>query len=197
MFTGIVTGTGIVVSATPTDGGRLLAIEDASTAGGLTVGSSIALNGVCLTVVGVEGDRFEVEAVAETLRLTNLGDLDVGGAVNLERPLAADGRLEGHLMQGHVDGVGVVRSVESEGGARRVWVDVGHGLLRYVATKGSVALDGVSLTVTAVDDDGFEVALIPHTLSVTVLGAWQSGSRANVEVDVLAKYVERLLETAP
>lgn len=197
MFTGIVIGTGIVVSATPTDGGRRLAIEDAATAGGLAVGSSIALNGVCLTAVGVEDDRFEVEAVAETLRLTNLGDLDVGGAVNLERPLAANGRLEGHLVQGHVDGVGVVRSVEPEGDASRVWIDVGPGLLRYVATKGSVALDGVSLTVTAVDDDGFEVALIPHTLSVTVLGAWRAGSRANVEVDVLAKYVERLLEAAP
>jgi riboflavin synthase len=196
MFTGIVTGMGTVVSATPTDGGRLMAIEDAAGAGDLVVGSSIALNGVCLTAVAVEGHRFEVEAVAETLRLTNLGDLDVGGAVNLERPLAADGRLEGHLVQGHVDGVGVVRSVEPEGDARRVWIDVGPGLLKYVATKGSVALDGVSLTVTAVDGEGFEVALIPHTLFVTVLGSWRAGSRANVEVDVLAKYVERLLEAA-
>jgi riboflavin synthase len=191
MFTGIVTAKGTVVARTPTDGGALLRIDDATTAHGLSVGSSVALGGVCLTAVAVEGTWFEVEAVAETLRRTNLGGLEAGGRINLERPVSASALLEGHVVQGHVDGVGTVRSVEAEGDSRRVWVDVDPDLLRYVAIKGSVAVDGVSLTVTAVDDHGFEVALIPHTLEVTTFGDVRAGTRVNVEVDILAKYIER------
>lgn len=196
MFTGIVTGMGTVVGLSPTDGGARLRIQEASTAGGVTLGSSVALGGVCLTVVEVREDWFEVEAVAETLKRTNLGDLRVGSRINLERPLAATGLLEGHVVQGHVDGTGSVRSVEAEGDSQRVWVDLEAGLLRYVAVKGSVAIDGVSLTVTDLDEEGFEVALIPHTLEVTTFGRAQVGTRVNVEVDILAKYVERLLEVA-
>ena len=194
MFTGIVSETGTVVSAVDTDGGRRLTIEASAANTGLVVGDSIAVAGVCLTAVAVTLSGFEVQAVSETLARTTVGSLSVGDPVNLERPVGAAGRLDGHLVQGHVDGVATVRSVESEGDSRRVWIDPEPDLLRYIVAKGSVALDGVSLTVSGVDDSGFEVALIPHTLAVTTWGSRAAGDRINIEVDVLAKYVERLLE---
>jgi riboflavin synthase len=169
-------------------------LEAGEAASDLSVGDSVAVNGVCLTATAVDGGTFEVEAVAETIDRTNLGRAAVGDAVNLERPVAASGRLDGHIVQGHVDGVGHRahgrargRLVPGLGGPR-------PSLMRYVAEKGSVAVDGVSLTVTAVDDAGFEVALIPHTLAVTAWGDRGPGDGVNVEVDVLAKYVERLME---
>ncbi len=194
MFTGIVAEVGRVVEATETATGRRLVIEAKQTRDGLEIGDSIAINGTCLTAVALHGDGFAVEAVQETLDRTNLGELSTGSPVDLERPVPATGRLDGHVVQGHVDGVGVVESVAAEGDARRVRVAAEPGLLRYVAEKGSIAVDGVSLTVTAVDGGGFEVVLIPHTLDVTVLGGRRPGDRVNLEVDILAKYVERLLE---
>ena len=194
MFTGIITELGTVHKATTTDGGLRLVLDGAITTGTLTVGDSVAVAGACLTVIAVDGTRFEVEAVAETLGRTNLGSLEPGDQVNLERPLAATGRLDGHFVQGHVDGTVTVRTVTTEGDARRVWVDASPDLVGYVVEKGSVALDGVSLTVSAVDGAGFEVVLIPHTRQVTSLGAAGAGVRLNLEVDILAKYVARLLE---
>ena len=196
MFTGIVEHCGEVVAVEDASGGRLLVIAAGPLTPGLEVGSSLAVNGACLTVVALAGDRATFQAVAETLARTNLGTVAPGHRVNLERALAAEGRFDGHIVQGHVDGVGRVRAVTPEGDSRRLWVDVDGGLLRYIASKGSVGVDGVSLTVSGVDGAGFEVTLIPHTLAVTVLGERRVGDLVNIEVDVLAKYVERLLETA-
>jgi len=193
MFTGIVERMGTVAEAADAGGKRCLTIEAGSLASGLKVGDSVAVNGVCLTAVGVAEEQFTVEAVDETLARSNLGALRAGSAVNLERPMRADGRFDGHLVQGHVDGVGTVRSITPEGASFRVWMDVPAGLRRYLAEKGSVAVDGVSLTVSAVDAAGCEVVLIPHTLEVTLFGARCPGDLLNLEVDVVAKYVERLL----
>ncbi len=193
MFTGIVECMGTVAEAADAGGKRRFTVEAGSLGAGLNVGDSVAVNGVCLTVVETAGGRFMVEAVAETLARSNLGSLEAGDAVNLERPMRADGRFDGHLVQGHVDGVGTVRSIIPEGASFRVWMDVPAGLLRYLAEKGSVAVDGVSLTVSAVDATGCEVVLIPYTLEVTLFGTRRPGDRVNLEADVVAKYVERLL----
>ncbi len=194
MFTGIVTEVGSVAAVDPTDRGRWMVVEAKRTREALEIGDSVAINGVCLTVVEVRADGFAVEAVGETLDRTNLGSLAPGDAVDLERPVPAGGRLDGHIVQGHVDGVGTVATVEPEGDARRVRITAPPALLRYVVEKGSIAVDGVSLTVTAVDAGGFEFVLIPHTVDATVLGRRRPGDAVNLEVDVLAKYVEKLLE---
>lgn len=199
MFTGIVEDLGTVTGVEPSAAGRRLTVAAGDVLRGLEVGDSIAVNGVCLTAVVVEGGRFTVDVVHESLARSNLGDLAAGARVDLERPLAAGGRLDGHIVQGHVDGVGTVASVTAEGDSMRMRVSVPAVLGRYLVEKGSVAVDGVSLTVTAVAPVGdagqwFEVALIPHTLDVTVLGHRHPGDRVNLEVDVLAKYVERLME---
>ncbi|MFQ5947491.1 MAG: riboflavin synthase [Acidimicrobiia bacterium] len=196
MFTGIVEEVGRVEAIEETGAGLRIRIAAQDVTDDLAVGGSVAVNGVCLSAVGVEPGSFEVEAVAETLARSNLVGLAVEAGVNLERPVRAGERLDGHIVQGHVDGVGIVRSVEQEGEARRVWVEAPPGLLRYLVEKGSVAMDGVSLTVSAVNDAGFETVLIPHTLEVTVLGSRRPGDRVNLEVDVLAKYVERLAEAS-
>lgn len=193
MFTGIVEAVGKVVAVDDLGGVTRLTIESEGVASGMRVGDSVACNGVCLTAVALDGPRFSVEAVPETLARSNLGLLAAGDGIDLERPLRADGRFDGHIVQGHVDGVARVRSVTPEGGAVRIWMDAPAGLRRYLVEKGSVAVDGVSLTVSGVDDSGFEVVLIPHTLDVTVLGDRGPGDRVNLEVDVLAKYVERLM----
>lgn len=193
MFTGIVTETGKVEAVKSIDGGRRLVVAAADVLTDLAVGDSIALNGVCLTAVTVSPSAFEVEAVTETLDRSNLGSLASGDIVNLERPVLATGRLDGHVVQGHVDGVGVVVDVAVEGEAHRFRVTVEPSLLRYIVEKGSVAVDGTSLTVTAVGDTMFEFVLIPHTLDVTVLGERTIGDEVNVEVDILAKYVERMM----
>jgi riboflavin synthase len=157
------------------------------------VGDSVAVDGVCLTVVAAAGGRLAFDVVPETLARTALGALEPGSRVNLEPALRAGDALGGHYVQGHVDGVGVVRSVETEGDGRRVWFDAPQDVLRYVVEKGSVAVQGTSLTVATVDDRGFAVALIPHTLAATTLGALAPGDRINLEADVLAKYVEKLV----
>ena len=193
MFTGIVEHLGKVASLDDLDRGRNLTIDAGRLASDASVGDSIAVNGVCLTVVSVDGDRLSFQAVGETLDRTNLGVLEAGDSVNLERPLAASGRFDGHIVQGHVDGVGTVETVVPDGAGRRMTISVPATLGRYIAEKGSVAVDGVSLTVAGVTGSGFEVALIPHTLAVTTLGSRQPGDRVNIEVDVIAKYVERML----
>lgn len=194
MFTGIVEAKGevVAVEARP-DGARLrLGVPREFT--DLAPGQSLAIDGVCLTVVALEDGVALFDLAAETLRRTTLGRLRPGASVNLERPLSAAGRLGGHFVQGHVDGVGTVTRVTPEGDG--VWLEVSlpPGLARYVAEKGSVALDGVSLTVAAVEDSRCAVALIPHTLAVTTLGRKDPGDPVNVEVDILAKYLARLLE---
>ena len=199
MFTGIITELGTVESVTAGTGGARLVVVAPGTVPRLGVGDSVAVNGVCLTAVSVDGDRMALDLVAETLARTNLGDLAAGDPVDLELPMAAAGRFDGHVVQGHVDGTGTVRSVEQEGEGRRLRIDLDPRLARYVAEKGSITVDGVSLTVAAVGAAGepwFDIALIPHTLAVTVLGNRRPGDTVNLEVDVIAKYVERLLEAS-
>jgi riboflavin synthase len=188
MFTGLVQALGTV---TALDGGRL-AVET-HLAAELSEGDSVSVNGVCLTATGVAGGGFTADVMDETLRRSSLGGLAAGSRVNLELPLLAADRLGGHFVQGHVDGVGTVHEVREEGFSRVVAVEADGELLRYVVEKGSIAVDGVSLTVSALDEDGFEVSLIPETLERTTLGAAAPGDEVNLEVDVLAKYVERLV----
>mgnify|MGYP000135593905 CR=1 FL=1 len=193
MFTGIVEAMGQVVALEARPGGGRLRVRVPSEFTDLAPGRSLAVDGVCLTVVAVEGDTVLFDLAAETLRRTTLGRLRPGARVNLERPLATGERLGGHFVQGHVDGVGTVTRVTPEG--EGIWMEVSlpPGLARYVAEKGSLALDGVSLTVAAAEDDRCAVALIPHTLAVTTLGRKGPGDLVNVEVDILAKYLARLL----
>jgi riboflavin synthase len=189
VFTGLVREVGRVASF---EGGRVT-IEAPQTAPDARVGDSIAIDGVCLTVVSVDGGSFAFDAVPETLSRTSLATLEPGSRVNLEPALRAGDALGGHYVQGHVDGVGSVRAVEAEGDGKRIWFDAPVGLLRYVVEKGSIAVQGTSLTVAATDERGFAVALIPHTLAATTLGSLAAGDRVNLEADVLAKYVEKLL----
>jgi riboflavin synthase len=193
MFTGIVRERGTVASLGGDEEGIRLEVDAPETARGVAVGDSVALAGVCLTAVAVDGGRLSFDVVPETLSRTALRRLAAGDAVNLEPALRVGDALGGHMMQGHVDGVGVVRSVEPEGEGRRIRVDVSPDVLRYCVEKGSIAVDGVSLTVAGLDDDGFAVALVPHTLAATTLGTLTPGDPVNLEVDVLAKYVERLV----
>lgn len=196
MFTGIVEELGRVAAVEQRPDGRRFWIAAGGVLEGLAIGDSVAHAGCCLTVVAVEGGRYAVEAVPETLRLTTLGDWREGDAVNLERSLRLEQRLGGHLVQGHVDGVGEVRDVRPEGDGRRVALAIPEALRRFVALKGSLAVDGTSLTVAALTDDGCEIAYIPHTLAVTSAGSYRPGRRVNLEVDLLARYLARLLEDA-
>jgi riboflavin synthase len=189
VFTGIVREVGTVAAF---DGSRLV-VGAPETATGVAVGDSVSIAGVCLTVVETEEERISFDVVPETLSRTTLGELAPGDRLNLEPALRVGDPLGGHVVQGHVDAVGRVRSVTPEEDSRRVWFDAPDAIVRYCLEKGSIAVDGVSLTVAAIDDDGFEVALIPHTLEVTTLGGLEPGDEVNLEVDVLAKVVERLL----
>jgi riboflavin synthase len=193
MFTGLIREVGEVVSIEGSGDGARIELEAPATAAGAKIGDSIAIDGVCLTVVTTDDGRVAFDAVPETLARSSLGTLEPGSRVNLEPALRAGDPLGGHYVQGHVDGVGSVRSVEAEGEGRRIWFDTPAELLRYVVEKGSITVQGTSLTVAAVDDSGFAVALIPHTLEETTLGALGTGDRVNLEADVLAKYVEKLL----
>ncbi len=194
MFTGIVEERGAVAAIEERSDGRRFWLSAQRVLEDAEIGSSIAVNGVCLTAVALEPGRFAVEAVPETLRRTTLGALVTGDPVNLERPLRLEDRLGGHLVQGHVDGVGVVSAVRAEGDGRRVGLAVPESLRPYVAEKGSLSVDGVSLTVASLTNDGCEIAYIPHTLAVTNAGAYAPGVRVNLEVDLLARYLARLLE---
>lgn len=194
MFTGIVEAVGSVTRIEQRGESACLAIDAPSVFEGLRIGDSVAVNGGCLTVTEVAGSQLRFEAVRETLDRTTLGGLAVGAPVNLERALRAGGRLDGHIVQGHVDGTGTVRALDREGNDVRLHVDCEPELADLLVEKGSVAIDGVSLTVVGVHAAGFDVALIPHTLEVTTLGQRQPGDRVNIEVDVLSKYVKRHLE---
>lgn len=191
MFTGIVEQVGTVTVVDDVDGVRRLTIA-AGDLDQMPVGASIAVNGVCLTVVSHGSGEISLDVVQETLQRTNLGTLTTASPVNLERAMPADGRFDGHIVQGHVDGTGTVTSIADESGGARVRISTSPGLMRYVVEKGSITVDGVSLTVAGVLEEGFEVALIPHTLEVTTLGLRNEGDTVNLENDVLAKYVERL-----
>jgi riboflavin synthase len=193
VFTGLVQDRGTVAAVHETTDGVRLAI-DSPLAEQLSEGDSVAVNGVCLTATGLCGAlRFGADVMHETLRRSSLGAVGEGSAVNLELPLRAADRLGGHVVQGHVDGVGVVAEARDDGFARIVTVEAGPDLLRYVVEKGSIAVDGVSLTVARVDDTSFDVSLIPETLERTTLGEAEPGRTVNLEVDVLAKYVEKLI----
>jgi riboflavin synthase len=191
MFTGLVMDLGEVEAVEQTGDGVRLRIATTLTPE-ISPGDSVAVNGVCLTAVEVLDSAFTADVMHETVNRTSIGDHD--GTVNLELPLRASDRLGGHVVQGHVDGTGRVAGVTEDGFARRVRVEPeDEELLRYVVEKGSIAIDGVSLTVAALDERGFEVSLIPETLERTTLGTTRPGARVNLEVDVLAKYVERLV----
>jgi riboflavin synthase len=193
VFTGIIRERGRILTVDGGAGGVRLRLQAPHTAGRVAVGDSVSVNGVCLTAVAVDDGALAFDAVPETLRRSSLGRLAPGDEVNIEPALRVGEPLGGHYVQGHVDGVGRVRSVAPAGDDVIVWIDEVPDLLRYLVVKGSVAADGVALTVTDVDDDGFAVALVPHTLAATTLAALAPGDPVNLEVDVLAKYVERLL----
>ena len=191
MFTGLVEDLGAVVGVDATADGARLTVRT-PLAAQLGEGDSVAVNGVCLTAVDIAGGTFGADVMHESLRRSSLGSVEAGGTVNLELALRADARLGGHIVQGHVDGVGTVAAVREDGFARVVTVQAPPELLRYVVEKGSIAVDGVSLTVARVDDRAFDVSLIPETLDRTTLGAAAPGRPVNLEVDILAKYVEKL-----
>jgi len=192
LFTGLIEDVGRVESVERGDDGAKLRIAS-SLSTELALGDSIAVNGCCLTATGVDGKGFEIEAMNQTLEITALGALEEGRRVNLELAMKAGDRLGGHIVQGHVDGVGTVASVEDDGFARRVRVELPPELLRYVVDKGSITFSGVSLTVAELGDSWAEVSLIPETLERTSLGEVAPADRINVECDIVAKYVERLV----
>jgi riboflavin synthase len=192
MFTGIVEELGRVRALEDRGGGARLVVHGATVSRDSSVGDSVAVNGVCLTAVEVTGEALSFDLGRETLDRSTLGDLRAGDPVNLERPLTLATRLGGHLVQGHVDGVAPVRSVDRNGAGASIRIALPPSLRPYVVERGSIAVDGVSLTVTVVDDEGFEVALIPHTLAATTLGERGPGDGVNLEADVVAKYVENL-----
>ena len=212
MFTGLVAGRGLVQDVRPEGvDGSSAPKSGSSTAATSTLrltitvpaefgspghlGESVAINGCCLTAVDIEGNRWSFQAGSETLAKTNLGRLRGGDAVNLERALPVDGRLGGHFVQGHVDGVGKVDRIERTGEWVTMWFRLPEGLLRQLVPKGSIAVDGVSLTVVEIAGNCFSVALIPHTLEMTTLGVRQAGDEVNIETDILGKYVQQLLRT--
>lgn len=193
MFTGIVEGVGTLTALEARDDGALLTLEAGSVGEGVRIGDSVALDGCCLTVVRIDGSRLCFEAVAETLARTSIGARKVGERLNLERALPASGRLDGHIVQGHVDGTGRVQELERHGHDVRMTIACDAELAELLVPKGSVAIDGVSLTVLDPQAGAFSVALIPHTLAVTTLADRQPGDRVNLEADVVGKYVRHYL----
>jgi len=194
MFTGIVREVGSVVAVTGGAAGVRLELEAPATAALVDVGGSVAINGVCLTAEKVEGERLTFHAVPETLSRSTVGELVRGSVVNLEPALRAGDPMGGHIVQGHVDGIGRVQSIEAEGEGLRVIVEATADTLRYCVEKGSITVEGVSLTIAELHDDAFGLALIPHTIAETTLSRLVPGQRLNLEVDMIAKLVERLLE---
>jgi riboflavin synthase len=198
VFSGLVKGIGRIATRADSGGDRRLVVELAGVGlGPLAVGGSIAVNGACLTAVAATPHRFSADVSAATLAVTTLGTLEPGDRVNLEPPLKVGDPLDGHIVTGHVDGVGQVVAIEPAGKSTRLVVAVPDALSRYIAAKGSVAVDGVSLTVNAIDGASFEVNIIPHTRAQTVIGEYARGTAVNIEVDMLARYLERLLRAEP
>jgi riboflavin synthase len=192
MFTGLISDIGIVDGVASGDAGARLRIRT-GLAGELAEGDSVAVNGACLTAAAVDADAFEADVMNQTLERTSLGPLREGSSVNLELPLRLSDRLGGHMVQGHVDGTGRIAEVSEDGLARRLRVEAPEEVRRYLVERGSVAVDGVSLTVASLGDGGFEVSLVPETLERTTLGEARTGTVVNLELDVIARYVERLL----
>jgi riboflavin synthase len=193
MFTGIVRELGVVVEAEEAGGGRALVVRAPETAARARVGDSVAIDGCCLTATAVDAGAIAFHAVPETIARTTLGDLERDHEVNVEPAVRAGEELGGHYVQGHVDAVGRIQSVEAEGEGLRVFVEAPDDVLRYCVEKGSITVDGVSLTVAELAGDAFAVALVPHTLTATTLSDLEPGQSVNLEADVLAKYVERLI----
>jgi riboflavin synthase len=193
VFTGIVEELGEIADLNITPSGAKLAIRAPKLAPLANIGDSISISGCCLTVIQIENDLLRFEAVPETLSRTALGQLHEGDAVNLEDALRAGEPFGGHLVQGHVDGVGTITAIATEGDGYRIAIETPETLRRYLAEKGSIGVAGISLTVASLRDDGFEVAVIPHTWDSTTVARWNVGDQVNLEVDVIAKYVERLL----
>ena len=195
VFTGIIESVGSVTAVTGDADGKLFTITSDVITEDLKLGDSVCINGVCLTAVRIDAGEFDVEVVIESLDRTNLGALTPGGQVNLERAMPVSGRFDGHVVQGHVDGTGTLEAIEAEGEGRRWTITARPGLLKYIVEKGSITVNGVSLTVAALGEGAFQIALIPHTLGVTTFGSAGVGDSVNLEVDILAKYVERLMES--
>jgi riboflavin synthase len=193
MFTGIIEEMGTVKALRREAGAARLALSAAGVLDGTAPGDSICVNGVCLTVVEMGRNEFSADVAVETLRVTNLGELKAGARVNLERALQLSARIGGHLVSGHVDAVGRLREKRDEGNGWRIFFDAPETVLRYVIKKGSIAIDGISLTVADVDRAGFSIAMIPHTAKLTTLGFKTAGDSVNLEADIIGKYVERLL----
>ncbi|MDF2439820.1 MAG: riboflavin synthase [Abditibacteriota bacterium] len=198
MFTGLIERVGAIVEVEEENGGRRLVIDcgDADYLADAVIGESIAVGGTCLTAVALQGNTFTAQAVEETLRRTTLGQKQLGDRVNLERALRANARLGGHIVQGHVDGVATIESIREEGDSWWVTFEPPFELLRYIVEKGSICIEGVSLTVANVSYRKFSIALIPHTNQATTASDWRAGALVNIETDVLAKYVERLTQFA-
>ncbi len=194
MFTGIVEIVGKIVRFERREELAKILVDAPPVCVGVKRGDSIAVNGACLTVTAIEGGRLSFEAIAETLARTNLGDLTIGSGVNLERAMRADQRLDGHIVQGHVDAVGRVRALDRKDADVRLFIECAPSFSQLLVDKGSVAVDGVSLTVVHTERHGFDVALIPHTLESTTLGHRRVGDRVNLEADVLGKYVKQYVE---
>jgi riboflavin synthase len=193
MFTGIVRELGVLAGGEEADGGRTLVVRAPDTAADTSPGGSVSINGCCLTATAIDAGSIAFDVVPETVARSTLGDLQPDDRVNVEPAIRAGEALGGHYVQGHVDAVGRIQSVEAEGEGLRVFVEAPDGVLRYCVEKGSITVDGVSLTVAELAPDAFAVALVPHTLAATTLAALEPGQRVNLEADVLAKYVERLI----
>jgi len=193
MFTGIVEEMGAVKALRREAGAARLTVSASTVLGNTVLGDSICVNGVCLTVVQIGTSDFSADVALETMKVTNLGELHTGQKVNLERALQLSARIGGHLVTGHVDAVGRMREKRQEGNSWRIFFDAPEKALRYIIQKGSVAIDGISLTVADVDKAGFSIAMIPHTAKLTTLGFKSSGDSVNLETDIIGKYVERLL----
>ena len=196
MFCGIVEETGMITESTGGPQGTRLIIRGTVVHEGLQEGESVAVNGVCLTATNVSEDNFAVDISPETLRVTTLGTLDIGSVVNLERPMKLDQRIGGHLVSGHVDGIGTIVERNEIGNSIVFQISVDQGILRYCIVKGSVAVDGVSLTINQVANTTFEVAIIPHTAETTTFGSKNVGDSVNIETDMIGKYIERLYKAS-
>lgn len=192
MFTGIVEEKGTVQKISQNQ----ICIKAEKVLEGTRLGDSIAVNGVCLTVTKLTEGGFWADVMPETFSRSNLGELTAGSPVNLERAMAADGRFGGHIVSGHIDGLGKITKIQRDGNAVRFWIAAEHKILRLIVEKGSIAVDGISLTVVSVSDEDFSISIIPHTLGETTLGSKRVGDSVNLENDIIAKYVERLLGKA-